>query len=148
MISTNAGTARFFTLSDDLLSEARDLQKQYELGIHIHVAEDDCDNKLSVEFTGKRPIRRLTQYKLINIKSILVHGVHLTGKDFIKISETEGALAFCPDSNLNNSVGLPQFGDIPNNIPFLARNRWHAFEHCPLNETTISSFKRTRKQFR
>jgi cytosine/adenosine deaminase-related metal-dependent hydrolase len=109
-----------FTLSDDLLLEARDLQKHYELGIHIHVAEDDSDNKLSVEFTGKRPIRRLTQYKLINSKSILVHGVHLTGKDFIKISETEGALAFCPDSNLNNSVGLPQFGDIPNNIPFLA----------------------------
>lgn len=108
-----------FTLSDDLLSEARNLQKQYELGIHIHVAEDECDNKLSVEFTGKRPIRRLTQYKLINSKSILVHGVHLTGKDFIKISEVEGALAFCPDSNLNNSVGLPQFGEIPNNIPFL-----------------------------
>lgn len=108
-----------FTLSDDLLSEARDLQKQFELGIHIHVAEDDSDNKLSIEFTGKRPVRRLTQYKLINSKSILVHGVHLTGKDFIKISEVEGALAFCPDSNLNNSVGLPQFGDIPANIPFL-----------------------------
>lgn len=109
-----------FTLSDDLLSEARELQKQFELGIHIHVAEDDSDNKLSVEFTGKRPVRRLTQHKLINSKSILVHGVHLTLKDLIKISEAEGALAFCPDSNLNNSVGLPQFGDIPNNIPFLA----------------------------
>lgn len=108
-----------FTLSDDLLSEARDLQKQFELGIHIHLAEDDSDNKLSIEFTGKRPLRRLTQYKLINSKSILVHGVHLTGKDFIKISELEGALAFCPDSNLNNSVGLPQYGEIPNTIPFL-----------------------------
>jgi len=109
-----------FTLSDDLLREAGELQKQFDLGIHIHVAEDESDNKLSMEFTGKRPVRRLMQYKLINSKSILVHGVHLTGKDLLKISETEAALAFCPDSNLNNSVGLPQFGEIPNNIPLLA----------------------------
>ncbi|PKL81913.1 MAG: hypothetical protein CVV24_12810 [Ignavibacteriae bacterium HGW-Ignavibacteriae-3] len=108
-----------FTLSNDLLREAHLVQNQFDLGIHIHVAEDDSDNKLSVEFTGKKPIRRLRSFKLINSKSILVHGVHLSKNDFIKISEVDGALAFCPDSNLNNSVGLPQFGEIPKSISFL-----------------------------
>lgn len=108
-----------FTLSDDLLAEAHNLQKQFDLGIHIHVAEDESDNRLSMEYAGALPIRRLKKFKLLNDKSILVHGVHLKGKDLIKISEAESALAFCPDSNLNNSVGLPQFGEIPKSIPFL-----------------------------
>ncbi|MCL4550306.1 MAG: amidohydrolase family protein [Bacteroidetes bacterium] len=108
-----------FTLSDDVLAEAHKIQKKFDLGIHIHVAEDEIDNKLSIEYTGKSPIKRLTKYKLLNSKSILVHGVHLKEKDFVTISNHESALAFCPDSNLNNSVGLPQFGRIPKSIPFL-----------------------------
>lgn len=108
-----------FTLSDDVLTEAHRIQKKFDLGIHIHVAEDEIDNKLSIEYTGKSPIKRLAKYKLLNSKSILVHGVHLKEKDFVTISNHESALAFCPDSNLNNSVGLPQFGRIPKSIPFL-----------------------------
>ncbi|MCL6098856.1 MAG: amidohydrolase family protein [Bacteroidetes bacterium] len=108
-----------FTLSDDVLAEAHNIQKKFDLGIHIHVAEDEIDNKLSIEYTGKSPIKRLAKYKLLNSKSILVHGVHLKEKDFVTISNHESALAFCPDSNLNNSVGLPLFGRIPKSIPFL-----------------------------
>lgn len=108
-----------FTLSDDVLSEAHKIQNMFDLGIHIHVAEDEIDNKLSIEYTGKSPIKRLAKYKLLNSKSILVHGVHLKEKDFVMISTHESALAFCLDSNLNNSVGLPQFGKIPKSIPFL-----------------------------
>ncbi|MEW6703115.1 MAG: amidohydrolase family protein, partial [Bacteroidota bacterium] len=108
-----------FTLSDDLLAETHKLLKQFDLGIHIHIAEDESDNKLSMEYAGALPVNRLKKYKLLNDKSILVHAVHLKEKDFIKISEAESAIAFCPDSNLNNSVGLPQFGKIPKSIPFL-----------------------------
>jgi cytosine/adenosine deaminase-related metal-dependent hydrolase len=56
----------------------------------------------------------------MNDKSILVHGVHLKERDYIKISEAESAIAFCLDSNMNNSVGVPNFGKIPKSIPLLA----------------------------
>ena len=108
-----------FTLSDDLLLESKKLMKS-DWGIHIHVAEDESDNRLSVEYTGSLPVRRLKKFKLMNDKSILVHGVHLKERDYIRISEAESAIAFCPDSNMNNSVGLPQFGNIPKSIPLLA----------------------------
>ncbi len=108
-----------FTLSEDTLEEAYKLLKEYDLGIHMHVAEDESDIKLSLEYAGASPINRLKKYKLMNEKGILVHGVHLKEKDFIKISEANIALAFCLDSNMNNKVGLPQFIKIPNTIPFL-----------------------------
>lgn len=107
-----------FTLSDDLLLEASKLMK-HDWGIHIHVSEDDSDNKLSVEYAGALPVNRLKKYKLMNDKSILVHGVHLKERDYIKISEAESAIAFCIDSNMNNSVGVPDFGKIPKSIPLL-----------------------------
>lgn len=108
-----------FTLTDELLLEAKNLMKR-DWGIHIHVAEDESDNKLSMEYTGALPVNRLKKYKLMNDKSILVHGVHLKEKDYIKISEAESSIAFCPDSNMNNSVGLPQFAKIPKSISLLA----------------------------
>jgi cytosine/adenosine deaminase-related metal-dependent hydrolase len=107
-----------FTLSDELLFEARKLMKN-NWGIHIHVAEDESDNKLSLEYAGAPPVNRLKKYKLMNDKSILVHGVHLQQKDYLKIIEPESALALCLDSNMNNAVGLPQFSKIPNPIPLL-----------------------------
>ncbi len=108
-----------FTLSDDLLAEAHNLIKEINLGIHIHVAEDKADIKLSQEYTKYKPVKRLRNYKLMNDKGILVHGVHLKKRDFALIEESGAALAFCPDSNMNNSVGIPQFNSISPGIPFL-----------------------------
>ncbi len=107
-----------FTLSNETLLEAKRVLRN-DWGIHIHVAEDESDNKLSVEYAGALPVSRLKKYKLMNDKSILVHGVHLQQKDYLKILEAESAIAFCLDSNMNNSVGLPLFAKIPELIPLL-----------------------------
>lgn len=107
-----------FTLSDETLLEAKKILNE-NWGIHIHVAEDDSDIKFSEDFTNFSPIQRLRKYKLLNDKSILVHGVHLSKKDFIRIEEYESSLAICPDSNMNNSVGVIDFERIPNAISLL-----------------------------
>jgi cytosine/adenosine deaminase-related metal-dependent hydrolase len=107
-----------FTLSDDLLSEAKRLINK-NWGIHIHVAEDASDNKLSFENADDYPVNRLKRYKLMNDKGMLVHCVHMKERDYFKISEAEIAIALCPDSNMNNSVGLPNFKKIPKSIPLL-----------------------------
>lgn len=108
-----------FTLSNETLLEAKRVLKK-DWGIHIHVAEDESDNNLSMNYSGALPVNRLKKYKLMNDRSILVHGVHLQQKDYLKILEAESAIAFCLDSNMNNSVGLPKFSKIPDLIPLLA----------------------------
>lgn len=107
-----------FTLSDEVLLESKKILNE-DWGIHIHVAEDLSDIKLSKEYTGKTPVQRLTKYKLLNDRSILVHGVHLEQKDFLKIEEYGTALALCLDSNMNNSVGIIDLKKIPNAITLL-----------------------------
>lgn len=107
-----------FTLSDETLLEAKKILSK-NWGIHIHVAEDESDIKLSKDFTNLSPIQRLRKYKLLNDKSILVHGVHLTKNDFLRIEEFESSLAICPDSNMNNSVGVIDFDRVPNAISLL-----------------------------
>lgn len=108
-----------FTLSDDTLADAGDLLKNYDLGIHIHLSEDDLDNKISVDVAGKRPLERLDEFNLLNIKSILAHGIYLNDSDYEILHKNGSAIAINLDSNYNNSVGLPNVAEIPEYIPIL-----------------------------
>jgi len=108
-----------FTLSDDTLEAASKIVREYNLGIHIHLCEDTTDRVLSKEITGKYPVQRLTQYNLINDKSILAHGIYLTKRDCDIIDDMGSSLAFNRDSNLNNGVGTPDFIGLPESIPML-----------------------------
>lgn len=118
-IKAMVGLHSSFTLSDITLSKAAELIDRLDLGIHIHLCEAEIDKKLSLEKFGNFPVARLMKFNLLNNKSILSHGIHLKEDDFAVISHAQSAIAFNPDSNLNNAVGLPQFHKIPENVPIL-----------------------------
>ena len=118
-IKAMLGLHASFTLADDTLADSERILKDYNLGIHIHLNEDSTDRVLSKQIAGQFPVARLLKYNLLNIKSILAHGIYLTKKDFSKIDEKGSAIAFNFDSNLNNSVGLPNFRMMPDSIPIL-----------------------------
>ena len=118
-IKSMLGLHASFTVSDDTLDAASKYLREYDLGIHIHLCEDAADRALSKEVTGKFPVQRLKRYGLLNDKSILAHGIYLTKKDCEIIDEAGPALAFNPDSNLNNGVGTPDFIGLPESIPML-----------------------------
>jgi cytosine/adenosine deaminase-related metal-dependent hydrolase len=77
------------------------------------LSEDISDNEISIAKYGKSPIQRFSDFGLLNYKSILAHGIHLSENDYNVIVNTGAALAYNLDSNLNNSVGLPNFGSVP-----------------------------------
>jgi len=108
-----------FTLEDKTLKSIAAFIKENNVGVHVHLAEDKSDNDLSLKQYGKNAIERFSDYGLLNSKSILAHGIHLTNNDY-KILESSGAaLAHNLDSNLNNSVGLPNFEMIPKSTSVL-----------------------------
>jgi cytosine/adenosine deaminase-related metal-dependent hydrolase len=108
-----------FTVSDETLQMASKIVEENDLGIHIHLCEDKIDREHSEKQFGLLPVERLEQFKLLNEKSILSHGIHLTKSDYNTIVKYRCAIAFNPDSNMNNAVGLPDFNIIPEEIPIL-----------------------------
>jgi len=108
-----------FTLNDDSLQSAAAFVSEHNLGIHIHLCEDKVDRDFSLKQYNKLPVERLQHFGLLNEKSILAHGIHLTEGDFRTIEKTGSAFVYNPDSNLNNAVGLPDFSHLPDSIPKL-----------------------------
>ncbi|MBM4176697.1 MAG: amidohydrolase family protein [Ignavibacteria bacterium] len=108
-----------FTLENDTLKTVAKYVNEFNCGIHIHLCEDKSDSELSLEKFGKNPVQRLFENNLLNEKSILAHGIHLENNDYDIISKFGSAIVYNPDSNLNNSVGLPNYESVPKSIPIL-----------------------------
>ncbi len=109
-----------FTLKDQTLRQAAEIQKELGIGIHIHIAEDIYDVEFSLREYGIPPAQRLEKFGLLTPDSILVHGVHLKDLDLQIIDQSGAALAYNPDSNLNNAVGIPRYIRVPWDIPILS----------------------------
>ncbi len=108
-----------FTLSDRTLENASGIRDSLNCGIHIHLAEDSYEQEFSHKRFRCSPVNRLEKHRLMTAQSLLVHGIHLTAADFQIIAEHGCAIVLNPDSNMNNTVGLPQYGAIPEKIPLL-----------------------------
>jgi cytosine/adenosine deaminase-related metal-dependent hydrolase len=119
-IKSLLGLHASFTLSDNSLTEASKLIEKHKLGIHIHLCEDKIDKAESMRIYKLSPVERLKKFNLLNDKSILSHGIHLDEDDYKIISDYGCAIAYNPESNMNNNVGLPKLRNIPENIPILS----------------------------
>lgn len=108
-----------FTLGEGTLQAAAALRAELGCGIHIHLAEDRLDRELCLQRHGQTPAARLARHGLLTPDSILAHAVHLDDGDRALLAESGAAVAFNPDSNLNNAVGLPAYAALPPGVPLL-----------------------------
>jgi putative selenium metabolism protein SsnA len=98
-----------FTLDDGSLTMLSEAVQKTGRGIHIHVSEDRFDLSYSNHLYGLSPLERLAGYDLLDEKSLVVHGVHLTARE-IGLLESRGSfLVHNPRSNMNNAVGYCGF---------------------------------------
>lgn len=105
LIEAAVGGHAPFTLNDTALKLMSELISATNSGIHLHVAEDQYDSSFSHHNFGKDILERLEDHNLLNEKSILVHGVHLTNNDLEILNQHDAFLVHNPRSNMNNSVG-------------------------------------------
>lgn len=95
-----------FTLSDNTLKKIQKLTNEINTGFHIHVAEDKIDQKISLSKYKKSVIQRLNDFSILNNKTILAHCVHISENEMDIIREKDSNVAYNPQSNLNNAVGI------------------------------------------
>jgi cytosine/adenosine deaminase-related metal-dependent hydrolase len=108
-----------FTLDDPTLEEAARICRQTGTGIHIHLAEDRHDPEHCRAVYGLPPALRLQRFGLLNSDGILAHAIHLSPEDRAAIAASGIAVAYNPDSNLNNAVGLAELAGLPPEVPVL-----------------------------
>ncbi|MFQ5411543.1 MAG: amidohydrolase family protein, partial [Phycisphaerae bacterium] len=116
------GAHAAFTLTDKTLRECVDMAEEFDTGIHIHVAEDPCDDAICRAKYGAPLVERLASCGLlpggasesVAAASILAHGTHLAPQDATRISGQIAALAHNPRSNMNNHVGYAPVGHMQN----------------------------------
>jgi cytosine/adenosine deaminase-related metal-dependent hydrolase len=94
------GAHASFTLDDDSI-----LALSRESGVHIHVAEDACDEQITREKYGRNLIERLKHHDLLRPENIFAHCIHLNDQDIAAVNEANVTIAHNPRSNMNNAVG-------------------------------------------
>jgi putative selenium metabolism protein SsnA len=99
------GAHASFTLEQKTVDTLGRLVQGTGSGIHIHVAEDRIDVSTTRKRFGRSVIERLRKAGALTDKSLLVHGVHLTGKELDIVDRTGAWLVHNPRSNMNNNVG-------------------------------------------
>ncbi len=105
-----AVTPRFaITSSDEQLAIAGRLLSEYpDVYLHTHLSESLNEIAWVKELFPDRQgyLDVYDQAGLVTDRSIFAHGVHLSDREFARLSEAEAAIAFCPTSNLFLGSGL------------------------------------------
>jgi len=93
------------SLSDETLEKVK--KRIGDAPIHIHVAESELDQTMSIQQYGKRIVHRLKDHGLLNPGSILSHAIHVDAEERALIAASGCVVAINVTSNMNNGVGLP-----------------------------------------
>ncbi len=101
------GAHASFTLRNESLADCVDLAKSLGVGVHIHVAEDPCDEALTHKAYGETLLDRFAHFDLMDTPgSIFAHGTHLSDNDIRAINQHGSiTMAHNTHSNMNNAVG-------------------------------------------
>ncbi len=83
LVRSNVGAHASFTLEDDSLAELSELARQHNTGVHIHVAEDACDEEDALRRSGKRAVARLNSAGIFGPSSIAAHCVQLQETELV-----------------------------------------------------------------
>lgn len=95
-----------YTCSDEPLTRIRDLAKEHQLRIQMHVHETQSEVDGEVDKRGGRPVRRLKELGLLNSDFQAVHMTALNADDIDDIVETGAHIIHCPESNLKLASGF------------------------------------------
>ena len=93
------------TLPEEALEGMADVIRETGRGLHLHVAEDRYDVSHSHAVYGEDIVARLDRHGLLDSRTLLVHGVHLSEGELDILNGRDGFLIHNARSNMNNGVG-------------------------------------------
>jgi 5-methylthioadenosine/S-adenosylhomocysteine deaminase len=92
--------------SDEMLEYTKDFQAQHEVYVHTHASENVDEVALVRERTGRGNIEFLKEIELLNPRTVVAHGIHLSEDEIHHVAESGCSLVHCPSSNLKLGSGI------------------------------------------
>ena len=92
--------------TERILRASVGLQTDHNVLIHTHASENKDEIELVRKRTGRSNVDFLYDLGLLSPKSVIVHGIHLTGGEVRKMAGTNTKLVHCPSSNLKLASGI------------------------------------------
>ncbi|MEL7625615.1 MAG: putative aminohydrolase SsnA [Anaerolineaceae bacterium] len=105
LVKAHFGLHASLTVSDATLEKCVE-ENGNRVGFHVHAAEGIVDQEDSLAKYGKRVVERFWDKMVLNDRSILAHGVHLSENEIKLLAESQCWLSHQPRSNMNNAVGV------------------------------------------
>jgi len=99
------GAHASFTIGPDTMERLVGEARARRAPVHIHLAEDRCDERDSLERYGMRTAHRLSQAGALAQGDLVAHGVHLDEWEQRVVRDSGAWVAHNPRSNMNNGVG-------------------------------------------
>lgn len=108
-----AGGHASFTLEEESMAALSDMVKRHGSAVHLHVAEDPCDEVLTLAKYNVPLVDRLERHGLLGERLLLAHGTHLNADDIQRANGAKGLRsAHNTRSNMNNAVGYAPIGKL------------------------------------
>jgi putative selenium metabolism protein SsnA len=96
LVAATFGLHASFTLTDETLRRAVEVNQSLRAGFHIHVAEDGCD---------AGAVKRLRDLGVLDEQCLAAHCVHVSTADIGTLARRRVNVVHNPQSNCNNAVG-------------------------------------------
>jgi putative selenium metabolism protein SsnA len=110
------GAHASFTLSDETLAACAAAADEFGVGVHVHAAEDDADERDAVARCGLRVAARLARAGALGERTLLAHGVHLDDDEIDLVRSANAWVAHNARSNMNNAIGRARVGALGDRV--------------------------------
>ena len=104
------GAHACFMLSQDALQGLQEAVQTTEAPLHITLAEDPTDERLSKERYGEAPLARLQRYDLLSPRTLAAHVVHLSWPELAQLISAGAWIVHSPRANMQAQVGYAPAG--------------------------------------
>jgi 5-methylthioadenosine/S-adenosylhomocysteine deaminase len=106
LVVPGVGPHAAYTATPELLRSAAQLAVEYDVPLHIHVAETGLEVDNSREQYGMSVVPWLEQHTVLDAKVIAAHCVHLSDAEMHTLRGCNAGVAHCPSSNLKLASGV------------------------------------------
>lgn len=95
-----------YTATPDMLRNSVALATEYDVPLHIHIAETTLEQENSRQHYDLTVVPWLEKYDLFKAKVIAAHCIHLEESEMRTLLQYQAGVAHCPSSNLKLASGV------------------------------------------